>query len=82
MIFHTLPLTIKSVNNLPDKGEKGVIYYLTQRQKQYIYTNKWEEIGSTTWNDVNTQKMLPTNCKNCGAALHGHKCEYCGTTYN
>ena len=29
-----------------------------------------------------TPKMLPTNCKNCGAALHGYKCEYCGTTYN
>lgn len=22
-----------------------------------------------------------TNCKNCGAVLHGHKCEYCGTEY-
>ncbi len=24
---------------------------------------------------------LPTNCKNCGAVLHGNKCEYCGTEY-
>lgn len=23
-----------------------------------------------------------TNCKNCGAPLHGNKCEYCGTEYN
>lgn len=23
----------------------------------------------------------PTNCKNCGAPLHGSKCEYCGTEY-
>lgn len=22
-----------------------------------------------------------TNCKNCGAPLHGGKCEYCGTEY-
>lgn len=22
-----------------------------------------------------------TNCVNCGAVLHGHKCEYCGTEY-
>lgn len=22
-----------------------------------------------------------TNCKNCGAPLHGHKCDYCGTEY-
>ena len=24
---------------------------------------------------------LPTNCKNCGATLHSHKCEYCGSEY-
>ena len=23
----------------------------------------------------------PTNCKNCGAPLHGSKCEFCGTEY-
>ncbi len=23
-----------------------------------------------------------TNCKNCGAPLHGSKCEYCGTEYS
>lgn len=23
-----------------------------------------------------------TNCVNCGAILHGDKCEYCGTEYN
>lgn len=23
----------------------------------------------------------PTNCKNCGAVLHGRKCEYCETEY-
>lgn len=23
-----------------------------------------------------------TNCKNCGAVLHGNKCEYCGTEYD
>lgn len=23
-----------------------------------------------------------TNCVNCGAILHGNKCEYCGTEYN
>ena len=24
---------------------------------------------------------LGTNCVNCGAPLHGGKCEYCGTEY-
>ena len=26
-------------------------------------------------------RELPTNCKNCGAPLESHKCEYCGTKY-
>lgn len=27
--------------------------------------------------------MIPrTNCKNCGAPLHGTVCEFCGTVYN
>lgn len=26
--------------------------------------------------------MIPTNCHNCGAPLHGYKCEYCGTEYS
>ena len=25
--------------------------------------------------------MRLTNCVNCGAPLHGNKCEYCGTEY-
>lgn len=28
-----------------------------------------------------TRKQLPTNCKNCGAPLHSHECEYCGSEY-
>lgn len=24
---------------------------------------------------------LPVNCKNCGAPLHSHECEYCGSEY-
>lgn len=24
---------------------------------------------------------IPTNCKNCGAILHSHECEYCGSEY-
>lgn len=24
---------------------------------------------------------VPTNCKNCGAPLHSHECEYCGSEY-
>lgn len=27
------------------------------------------------------EKPRVTNCKNCGAPLHGNRCEYCGTEY-
>lgn len=27
------------------------------------------------------QPKSPTNCRNCGAPLHGSVCEYCGTVY-
>lgn len=27
------------------------------------------------------EKPVLTNCKNCGAPLHGSVCEYCGTVY-
>lgn len=27
------------------------------------------------------EQKRPTNCKNCGAPLHGRRCEYCGTEY-
>lgn len=44
-------------------------------------------IGGIKYNE--TQKNLSTkpsqlkmtNCKNCGAPLHGNRCEYCGTEY-
>lgn len=28
------------------------------------------------------KKTYPTNCKNCGAPLHSHRCEFCDTEYN
>ena len=29
-----------------------------------------------------THSHLPTNCVNCGAPLHGHRCQFCDTEYN
>lgn len=31
---------------------------------------------------INLGLPMLTNCVNCGAPLHGSKCEYCGTEYN
>ena len=31
--------------------------------------------------DQPVSSQIPTNCKNCGAPLHGHICKYCDTEY-
>ena len=43
----------------------------------YTYELEYREEGV----ESTIQKQLPTNCKNCGAPLHSHECEYCGSKY-
>jgi len=45
--------------------------------KIYTYNLEYKEecLGPTI------RSTLPTNCKNCGAPLHSHECEYCGSEY-
>ena len=45
--------------------------------KIYTYELEYKEEGV----EPTIQCSLPTNCKNCGAPLHSHECEYCGTEY-
>lgn len=42
---------------------------------------KWLAITKGEWALAEPKKDHPTNCVNCGAALHGNVCEYCGTEY-
>ena len=51
----------------------GHLHY--DRIYTYEIEYREEDIESTT------RKQLPTNCKNCGAPLHSHRCEYCGSEY-
>ena len=48
----------------------------------YVYDG-WETIAYTpsSYNENTQIKKIsyPTNCKNCGAILHNHICEYCDT---
>lgn len=51
-----------------------------------------DSIYSTFGSNIPTQPSVPkipktkhpklTNCKNCGAVLHGNKCEFCDTEYD
>lgn len=77
------------VDKLPKQGEPGTIYI--HDMSEYIYINgHFEEAGKIEI-DLNPtfeiiqeqapQEKPPTNCKNCGAVLKGHVCEYCGTRY-
>lgn len=45
--------------------------------KIYTYDLEYREEGV----EPTIQRSLPTNCKNCGAPLHSHECEYCGSEY-
>lgn len=39
------------------------------------------EIYEEDYEENISKEPLPTNCKNCGAILHSHECEYCGSEY-
>ena len=76
--------TFVIVDSLPDVGEPGTIY--VNDTNTYMYTEElgWQNIGQTDVDIVGVDlslDKLPTNCKNCGAVLKGHVCEYCGTRY-
>ena len=53
----------------------------------YLFEDKWNpENCPSLWMPLSsesskTDKPKITNCKNCGAPLHGSICEYCGTEY-
>ena len=81
-------LEFELVASLPPKGKTGTIYICGNTE--YIFVeNTWNEIGkvenyyaSAEMSVIqNQEEKLPTNCKNCGAVLKGHVCEYCGSIY-
>ena len=53
----------------------------------YPFEDNWNpENCPSLWMPVSSEssesnKPKITNCKNCGAPLHGSICEYCGTEY-
>lgn len=39
----------------------------------------WECLNISSSLETNEVKEYMTNCPNCGAPMHNHKCVYCGT---
>lgn len=80
------------VPELPEIGEEGNVYVLpngeewiyhapTFRYDDPYYFVHWTKIGELSTSEEEPPKMIPTNCKNCGAPLENGKCKYCGTEY-
>lgn len=83
-------LEFELVASLPPKGKTGTIYICNNTEYLFV-KNTWEEIGKVENYYTHAEMLelqlqtqeekLPTNCKNCGAVLKGHVCEYCGSIY-
>lgn len=83
-------LEFELVASLPPKGKTGTIYICDNTEYLFV-KNAWNEIGKVEPYytsaemlelQLQTQEEKPlTNCKNCGAVLKSHVCEYCGSIY-
>ena len=64
--------------------EDGVIVYVYSFQEYWVgVLGKWHYLANYNYMPNNIGKIYDTltNCKNCGAPLRAHVCEYCGTRY-
>ena len=81
---------IGSFKELPKEAKYGSTCYCIEDNCVYIYNGYnnngiWVELCSVEPNYTThttttiTHITYPTNCKNCGAILYNHICEYCGS---
>lgn len=65
-------------DKLPDKAQYGDLCIVGGNE--YVWcSDGWIDMGNKS-PEYNPPKIhYPSNCKNCGAVLIGHICEYCGT---
>lgn len=64
--------------------EDGVIVYIHSTQEYCVgVLGEWHYLANYNYMPNNIEKIYDklTNCKNCGAPLRAHVCEYCGTHY-
>lgn len=71
---------VSGTDNIPSEGGTGGTIYNTKKATVYYrYNRQWIELPINATIKVKNHNF--TNCKNCGAPLHGNICEYCGTEY-
>ena len=74
--------------DLEESLDKCVDEYLEVRRMlggNGFIENCAEQFKGRTEKDKPKEEKKPpklTNCKNCGAVLHGNKCEFCDTEYD
>ena len=80
--------SVKSKDDLPLDASIGDVYISNNDDTIWACTtttDKWGVIGSPSDYSLTNKSIeekhitYPTNCKNCGAILHNHICEYCGS---
>lgn len=80
--------SIKSKDDLPLDASIGDIYISNNNDATWVCTtttDKWDVIGSPSDYSLTNKPVeekritYPTNCKNCGAILRNHICEYCNS---
>lgn len=65
----------------PEEAKVGDVYVDLNEMTVYCFTGQeWKPIQEIDARNRETDKS-PENCKNCGAPLTGHVCEYCGSVY-
>lgn len=69
---------------VPKDAVFGDVVYKADTGQTLLYDGQaWQNLG--TFDDEPVEKptkiTYPSNCKNCGAVLKSHVCEYCGTHY-
>lgn len=75
--------TLLDLTKNSERDKYGDILYCTDDCCIYIYDGAiWTKLFSDdepNYRTIETHIIYPTNCKNCGAILHNHICEYCGS---
>ena len=46
------------------------------------FLDNYQNLVAGSQDSKSKSSSIPTNCKNCGAPLHGNRCKFCDTEYN
>lgn len=80
--------SVESKDDLPLDASIGDVYISNNDDTTWTCTTttgKWDVIGSPSDYSLTNKPVeekritYPTNCKNCGAVLRNHICEYCNS---